>query len=221
MSVTIKERLSYLDSAALSDALDSLKIEGCLLGIKPLLPGKKISGKVFTVKYVSYDEEVTEFKNAGNYIDDVPSGSVILIDNGGRCDCTVWGDILTNVALLKGVVGTVIYGAVRDVEAIKHLDYPVFSTASYMRSGKNRVKKIAQQVEVQIGLVKVNAGDYIFADDNGALAIPNAVCEEVIARAENISKNEQYIISAVKSGCSLKKAREKFRYDQPWLGEKV
>jgi regulator of RNase E activity RraA len=50
----------------------------------------------------------------GDYIDDVPPGSVIVLDNGGRDNATVWGDILTEVAHNKGIAGTLIDGVNRD-----------------------------------------------------------------------------------------------------------
>ena len=49
-------------------------------------------------------------KSVGDYIDDVPAGDVVVIDNQGRLDATVWGDILTTVAHRNGVAGTVIDG---------------------------------------------------------------------------------------------------------------
>ena len=51
----------------------------------------------------------------GDYIDDVPPGSVIVLDNGGRDNATVWGDILTEIAKRRGIAGTVIDGVCRDV----------------------------------------------------------------------------------------------------------
>ena len=51
----------------------------------------------------------------GDYIDDVPPGSVIVLDNGGRDNATVWGDILTEIAQRRGIAGTVIDGMCRDV----------------------------------------------------------------------------------------------------------
>lgn len=72
-----------LDTAAVSDALDSLYIAGGLLGIKSQVSGKKIAGPAFTVQYESCTPEKNRFMNAGNYIDQVPAGAVIVVDNGG------------------------------------------------------------------------------------------------------------------------------------------
>ena len=88
-------QLTNFDTAEVSDALDSLGIESVLLGLKPINPGQKLYGPVYTVQYKAFDQKPDNFQSAGNYIDEVPEGAVILIDNAGRKDCTCWGDILT------------------------------------------------------------------------------------------------------------------------------
>lgn len=212
-------QLAQFDSAEISDALDSLHIESVLLGIKPLSNGNKLVGPVYTVKYKPYHEKPEDFKSAGDYIDQVPPGAVILIDNEGREDCTTWGDILTQIAMQNKIAGTVIHGACRDVHIIRQLGYPVYSKAITMRSGKNRVYKAYEQVELQIGLVTIKPGDYIFADDCGVLVIPQQHLTSVIERAKNISHTEELIKDSIKSGMDLASARKLHRYDKPWLSQ--
>ncbi|MCD6047101.1 MAG: proA [Gammaproteobacteria bacterium] len=214
-----REKLQNLDTAEISDALDACGIEGALLKIKPAASSVKLVGEAFTVQYAPYEAQPTEYKNAGDYIDEVPAGAVVVLDNQGREDCTTWGDILTQVSLAKGIAGTVIYGAIRDVALIRELRYPVFSKNIYMRSGKNRVHKIAQQCPLNIEGIVINPGDIIVGDDNGVLVIPRAHLDEVIQKAENIKRTEQAIINSVKNGEKLSIARKLFRYDQPWLSK--
>ena len=209
--------LEAFTSSEISDALDGLGIESVLLGIKPLSLGQKLIGPAYTVKYQAYESKPDDFKTAGNYIDHVPKDAVILIDNDGREDCTTWGDILTQVALHKGIRGTVIHGACRDVDEISHLNYPVFTKAVTMRSGKNRVYKAFEQVELQIGSVLIRPGDIIFADDCGVLVIPKEKVDGVIQKAKNIKETEEAILKAVKEGMGLEQARQMYRYDKPWL----
>lgn len=169
---TIKERLLALDTAAVSDALDSLYISGGLLGIKPQVSGKKIAGPAFTVQYEACTPEKNRFMNAGNYIDQVPARAVIVVDNGGRLDCTSWGNILTTKAVQKKIAGSVIYGSARDITDIRQMDYPLFSCNIYMVSGKNRARVKAVQCTLDIHGVTVCPGDWVFGDDNGVLVIP-------------------------------------------------
>lgn len=211
------KQLYELDTAEISDALDSCGIEGALLGIKPLVNGAKMAGPAFTVKYETHQEKASEFKNAGNYIDVVPAGSVIVIDNNGREDCTTWGDILTKVAVMRHISGTVVNGAVRDIKTIRQKNYPLYAGAVYMRSGKNRVFKSDQQCEITIQNIRIRPGDIIFGDDNGVLVIPKEHLREILKKANNIKLTEMKILDSVKSGMALEDARKQHRYDQPWL----
>jgi len=142
---------------------------------------------------------------------------VILIDNDGRDDCSTWGDILTQVAIQQAIAGTVIHGACRDAHKIRQLNYPLFSKATITRSGKNRVYKAYEQIELRIGAVLIKPDDVIFADDNGVLVIPREHLPTVLQRAANIRQTEKRIIKAVQSGMGLAAARQLHRYDQPWL----
>jgi regulator of RNase E activity RraA len=214
----IYQQLSEFDTAELSDALDACGIEGTLLGIKPIISGLKLVGSAFTVKYLPYNEKFSsEYKNAGNYIDDVPSNSVVVIDNAGKLDCTTWGDILTQFSLIRKISGTIVYGAIRDVQFAREAKYPLFASSIYMRSGKNRVYKFAQQCELLIEGVKIRPEDIIVGDDNGVIVIPKENLENVIEKAKNIKITEENIVNAIKSGSKLEEARKRYRYDQPWL----
>jgi isocitrate/isopropylmalate dehydrogenase/regulator of RNase E activity RraA len=213
------EQLKQFSSAEISDALDAFNVEGALLNLKPLTFGQKLIGPAYTIQFSPYTTISTTFKSAANYIDDVPAESVIVVDNQARMDCTVWGNILTEVALLKHISGTIVNGAVRDANLIRETSYPLYCLGHYMRSGKNRVYKKGEQCPVIIGGVVIHPGDLIFADDDGVVVIPIRLIDEVICKAANVQKTEQKIIAAVKAGTRLEQARRDYRYDKPWLGK--
>ncbi|MDG9884290.1 MULTISPECIES: RraA family protein [Pseudomonas] len=210
-----------LDTASLSDALDSLGISGGLAGLHQQVPGTRCVGFAYTVLYEPVQER-SGFRNAANYIDDVPSDAVIVSSNPGRTDCTTWGDILTHVAVSRGIRGTLIDGAARDIDTVQRLGYPLFSRARFMQSAKNRVQLKAAQVPVQVSGVTVHPGDLVVCDSSGCLVIPAGQAEEVIRRARAVEQTERDIIQSVNEGYSLEQARALHRYDQPWLssGEK-
>jgi regulator of RNase E activity RraA len=214
------QRLKTLATTEISDALDACGIAGALLNMKPLIGGTKLIGPAYTVKYSLYNEKPSMPQGAANYIDLVPAGSVIVIDNKARGHCTTWGDILTQVALQKGIAGSVVNGAVRDVACIREANYPLYCTATYMCSGKNRVYKSGEQCPLVINQVLIKPGDIIFGDEDGVLVIPQEQFDEVVSKAENIRATERKIIEAVKAGSSLEQARKDYRYDQPWLNLK-
>lgn len=203
------KRAAQLDTPTISDALDRLGITGQCLGIKPLDHRFRMTGRAFTILYGPVGSPPG---TVGDYIDDVPPGYIVVLDNGGRADATVWGDILTMVAYRRGVVGTVIDGACRDVQLSLDLNYPVYSKSYSMRTGKDRVQIEAVNTVVSIGGARVCPGDILRGDANGVVVIPR-VCEtEVLGVAEEIDRAEERIRAAVRSGGRLDEARRRNQY---------
>jgi regulator of RNase E activity RraA len=200
-------RVSQLGTATLSDALDKLGIAGQCLGIKPLDQRFRLAGRAFTLQYAPYAGGTV-----GDFIDNVPPGHVVVIDNGMRPDATVWGNILTFVANRRGVAGTVIDGACRDTSFALELGYPMFSRSYSMRTGKDRVQLEAANVPVNIGDARVAPGDLIRGDSDGVVAIPRDREEEVLATAEEIEAAEQRILGALRAGVRLDIARREQNY---------
>ncbi|MEM5294385.1 MULTISPECIES: RraA family protein [Paraburkholderia] len=204
-------RAAKLETATLSDALDRLGLNGQCSRIKPRDPSFRMAGRAFTILY---GPAASPAGTVGDFIDDVPPGSVIVLDNGGRTDATVWGDILTEIAHRRGIAGTVIDGINRDVHLCLSLGYPVFSKDNWMRTGKDRVQVEATNVPVNIGDVRVAPGDLLRGDADGVISIPKEHEERVLAAAEEIDAAERAIRAAVASGMRLDEARKQFKYHQ-------
>jgi len=209
ISKDIIEAYKKLSTSTVSDALDKFGISGGCLGISSVADSAKMVGTAFTVHYVptGYVKGTV-----GDYIDDVQPGQVIVLDNNGRMDCTVWGDILTMTSTLRGIAGTVIDGVCRDVDGIKEYNYPLFSRGQFMMTGKDRVMVDAVGGTVSIGKVQVRPDDLLMGDDSGVIVVPGAMIEQVLETATGIEQAEQGIMEAVKSGLSIAEARKKFAY---------
>ena len=204
-------RAAALDTATLSDALDRLGIAGQCYRIHPVDPSFRMAGRAFTLLYGPAGKPAG---TVGDYIDDVPPGNVIVLDNGGRDDATVWGDILTEIAHRRRIAGTVIDGINRDVALCLQLGYPIYSRGRWMRTGKDRVQVEATNVPVNIGNARVAPGDLLRGDADGVLVIPRAHEEQVLAVAGEIEAAENRIREAVRTGIRLDEARQQFRYHQ-------
>jgi len=202
-------RASKLDTTALSDALDRLGIAGQCLNIKPLDPKFRLTGRAFTILY---GPAGTPPGTVGDYIDDVAVGGVVVLDNGGRENATVWGDILTWVAQTRGVAGTVIDGACRDTHLARDLGYPIYSRGYSMRTGKDRVQVEATGGVVNIGDARVNQGDILRGDADGVVCIPKEHEDQVLLVAEEIDHVEDQIRTMVRSGITLVEARRQLGY---------
>ncbi len=204
-------RASRLDTATLSDALDKLDIAGQCCKIKPRDNSFRMAGRAWTLLYGPASNPPG---TVGDYIDDVPPGCVIVLDNGGRENATVWGDILTEIAHRRRIAGTLIDGICRDTHLCRSLSYPVFSKDHWMRTGKDRVQVEATGVPVNIGDVRVAPGDIVKGDADGVVVIPKEHEDRVLDAADAIEAAESCIREAVRSGMRLDEARRHFKYHQ-------
>ena len=198
-----------LSGATVSDALDRLGIAGQAFGIAPLDRSFRAIGRAFTVKYVPSGARKG---TVGDYIDDVPAGAIVVLDNGGRLDATVWGDILTTMAHRRRIAGTVINGVCRDVARSLELAYPLFTRGAYMRTGKDRVQADAFEVPVSLGEVQVEPGDLLICDADGVVAVPRAREADVLNHALQIEHAEDAIRAAIARGERLDAARRSADY---------
>ena len=206
----IVTRLRGLPTAAISDALDQAGIEGAVGGLAPLSDGFRAAGPAFTVRYALVDDHVGG--TVGDFLDGVPPGAVIVIDNDGRTDVTVWGGIMTETAAARCIAGTVINGVCRDVSASLAQGYPLFSRGRFMRTGKDRVRLAATGEPVTVSGIKIEPGTVICADADGVVAVPAAAAGRITQTAERIERAEAGIVAAVRAGSTLRAARERFGY---------
>jgi regulator of RNase E activity RraA len=207
----LRARLEHLGTSTLSDALDKLGLAGAVPGLLPFRDEFRVCGPAFTGLYEPVD---AAGGTVGDYIDDVAPGAVIVLDNQGRTDCTVWGDILTYVAHARGIAGTVIDGVCRDVGRSVELRYPVFTRGRNMQTGKDRVRFAAREVPVRLGPLAVCPGDWLVGDADGVVVLAAATAGQVVDVALEIDRSEDAIRAAVAGGLPLAEARRQAGYHQ-------
>ncbi|SOY93275.1 Diguanylate cyclase [Cupriavidus taiwanensis] len=199
-----------LSTAEISDALDYFKLPGSALGIGCQAGAPRIFGQAFTVAFVPVDTAAPG--TVGDYLDDIPQGAVAVLDNSGRLDCTVWGGIMSKIAEHRGIAGTVINGVCRDTAEAQEVNYPLYARGRFMRTGKDRVQVSVVGEVVSLGDVRVKPADYIVADADGVVVIPEARAAEVFERALRTREVEGKILEAALAGKPLSDARREFGY---------
>ena len=209
MADALLTQLATLTASGVSDALDQLGIPGQCLGIMPLDRSFRVCGRAWTLRYGPSGQDPG---TVGDYIDDIESDQVVVLDNQSRVDATVWGDLLTTTASALGVPGTVIDGVCRDVDRSLELNYPIFSRGNWMRTGKDRVRVEEIGGPVSIGGIRVEPGDLLLGDGDGLVAIPLSRATEVLAAAVEVERAEAAIRTAIADGESLRSAREAVGY---------
>lgn len=213
MSLSDKDLVALfdgLDTPGVSDALDRLGLAGQAFGIAPLANYDQVLvGPAFTVQYVSAG---TPPGTVGDFMDDVAPGDVVVIANQGRTDCTVWGDIMTQYALARGVAATVIDGVCRDVNKALGDGYPMFSKGRFMRTGKDRVEVATVNQPVSVGTARACARDIVVADANGVVIVPRSRAREVADTAHRIEQVEAQIRQQLAGGKGLRQSRAALGY---------
>ena len=104
----------------------------------------------------------------------------------------------------KGVVGAVVDGAIRDIDEIRDLKFPIFSRAVVPRSTHSpysgRLEPIEINVSIGCGGALVDPGDIILADEIGVVAVPRKEAAEVLRRALLQAEQEEATRQRIKSG---------------------
>ena len=204
------EKVKSLSTAELSDALDFYKLTGSALGIKHIAGQAHFFGFAYTLRFMPID--IDNPGTVGDFIDDVPSGSVIVLDNNARLDCTVWGGILSQVAKSRNIAATVINGVCRDTIEANEVNYPLYAMGRFMRTGKDRVQVEEVGGTAALGDVRVKKGDFVVGDQDGVVVIPAQHLTKVIEKAYLTSQIEKQIVNAALSGMPLVEARKQYGY---------
>jgi 4-hydroxy-4-methyl-2-oxoglutarate aldolase len=206
-------RLSRLDSCAVSDALDRLGLKGAVLGIRPLWPCPRIAGHCVTVKIAPVGLERPKQHLCTPAIAAAAPSDVIVVDNGGRTDVAAWGGLLSLAAKLKQIGGVIVDGACRDIDESRELGFPVFARAPVQVTARGRIMQQSFNERIQFAGVEVNPGDLVLADGSGAVFIPRAKEEEVIAEAEALTRREAAMGEAIRGGRSIVEVMETLGYE--------
>jgi 4-hydroxy-4-methyl-2-oxoglutarate aldolase len=152
--------------------------------IRPLLEGVKLVGPAFTLKTMPGDN-LAVFRA----IDEAPPGSVLVIDGGGSDRVTIWGGTSTVAAKAKGLAGCVTNAAVRDIDEIRELRFPVYAPATSVR-GTAKSHPGWMNAPVSIGDAIVNPGDIVLGDGDGLVILPKDKAVAIAAEAVERRKVE-------------------------------
>ena len=209
----IIERLSKLDTCAVSDGMDRLGLKGATYGIRPMWPCPKIVGRAVTMKIKPVGLEKPKQHLGTAPIVAAQSGDVIVVDNGGRPDSSCWGGLLSLAAKTKGIGGIVIDGACRDIDESRDIGFPVYARGALPMTARNRVMQESFNQEIQLAGVQVHPGDLVIADGSGVVVIPRSQEEKVVKEAEAVAATEARMAEGIRQGMSVLEVLEKLGYE--------
>ncbi|RDU97669.1 RraA family protein [Trinickia dinghuensis] len=197
------DRLAALDTNTVSDALDFLGLPGATFGLRPLWHCPAIVGRASTIQLGPKTDARPTVHLISPVVAEIQSDDRVLVIAGGAEGISCWGDILANAARCKGVRGSVIDGASRDIEGSESIGYPVFGRGVTMISARNRIVQVSSGQPIMVAGVLVHEDDYVIADRCGVVFVPAARIEAVLELGERIAARQRGMVLAVRAGRSV------------------
>ncbi|WP_042878742.1 ribonuclease activity regulator RraA [Cupriavidus necator] len=181
-----------------------------LRGTQPLAPGQpRLVGRAFTLRFVPAREDLATPASWGSpistraAIEDMPAGCIAVVGALGVTDAGIFGDILCARLRKRGVAGLVTDGVVRDVAGVLGTGLPVWCQGTAAPASVAGLTFVGWQEPIDCGGVAVFPNDVIVVDQDGAVLIPAAMLDEVIAASVEQERLEGWIMQEVERGMPL------------------
>ena len=187
-------RFQKLDCASICDASPLAK--PMAPGLIPIKSGIKMAGIAKPV--VCLNDYLTVIKA----MEDAEPGEVLVVDGRGQTQA-IFGELLAAEGKNKNLAGAVIDGAVRDLNGMRNIGFPVYYKYVNPQAGRAEVVEPPCKA-VSVGGVIVNEGDFVLGDEDGIVVIPYDQIETVLEVAEEIQSVENRVAKNVSKGKTLK-----------------
>ena len=210
----LSQRLSKCYASAIHDVLREKGYGNCVLPpeIQALKRGQKLFGEIYTLSG-HIDKTLTRHESLllwSQVLSKVPNGKVIVCQPNTH-SIALMGELSARALMVKGTKGYLMDGHCRDVEEIIDAQFPVFCRLSTPADIVERWKYDALGDPITIGSVTICSGDYIIADMDGAVIIPQEVVEEVVIETEKVMNTESEMRKAILGGMDPEQAYLKFQ----------
>jgi 3-hexulose-6-phosphate synthase len=186
-----------ISTSQLADALKQLTGSAHVVpGVKSIKNGTCIWGEVVTA-HTSSNDWGTVLKA----IDQADAGKILFLKSDDEHKA-IWGELTSKAAQNKKIKGTIVFGAVRDVSAIRDMNYPVFCCVIVPNAGAP-LNEGDVNIPIQLEDITIHPGDFVMADDGGVVVVPHDKLHETLKESFKIKKIEEGIIQLLNQGQSL------------------
>ena len=212
-------RLAALPIATISDAMDRLGLGSAVLdpAIRPMT-GTRLAGRARTIDRAPMPPNATQAQAAPDLVwapqhvvDDARPGVVVVMALRGDVGVAAMGDNMAARALVRGVAGVVVDGALRDVADVRSAGLPVYARTAVCRTAAGRMLTLGLDVPVICGGVWIRPGDIVIGDEDGVVVVPAARAAEVAARGEELAALEHSSKAFIESGRTLVEAIQTYK----------
>ncbi|WP_394792395.1 RraA family protein [Rhodoferax sp.] len=213
----IRERYLAVDTSNVADVLDVMGHlhQGLDAAFTPYpATAGKLAGWAYTIR-----GQMTPYGMGGDAekmkaCEGLSEGDISVWSGDGEGIC-YFGELIAIGMKEKGSRGALVDGGIRDVRWIGEQSFPVYARYRTPVQSIGRWKVNAFQVSVFLrgataDRVIVRPGDFVLADEDGAIVIPQEIVETVLIEAEKLTEGEKRIRSELGSGLTLAAALEKY-----------
>jgi regulator of RNase E activity RraA len=226
LSTEIRQALAGVTTATLTTVLLKKGLRNVWMrGARPLKAGQpRLVGRAFTLRFVPAREDLATPASWGApistraAIEAMPDGCIAVVDAMGVQDAGIFGDILCARMQRRGVAALVSDGVIRDIDGVLATGLPVWCQGTAAPASVAGLTFVAWQEPVGCGGVAVFPNDVVVVDADGAVLIPQALLDDVVAAAVEQERLEGWIMTQVDAGMALPglyppNAENKARYE--------
>jgi 4-hydroxy-4-methyl-2-oxoglutarate aldolase len=189
----------YSPSCLVTDARQRV---GAIAGLLPVKPSHKIAGPALTVNLA-----IDDFVDTMPVLARARPGDVMVLACRGASETAMWGALMSTLSLKAEVAAGIVDGAIRDVDEIRDLDFPVWYHGTVPRPSPtavhNRIEPIQVNVPVVIRGQIIQPGDILVADENGIAVVPSEIGEDVLAQTHLQINKERVIREKIQGGAGV------------------
>jgi 4-hydroxy-4-methyl-2-oxoglutarate aldolase len=213
----IRVRFLKVDTSNVADVLDDMGLphQGLAADFKPFPESAgKLAGWAYTIR-----GQMTPYAGKGDpekmkACQGLAPGDVSVWSGDGEGIC-YFGELIAVGMKDRGSVGALVDGGIRDIRWIGALGFPVYARyrTPVQSIGRWKVVEWQQNVYLRGATAKwvlVSPGDFILADEDGAIVIPQAVVSETLGRAEQLTEQETKLRLELQDGLGLEQALAEF-----------
>jgi regulator of RNase E activity RraA len=179
-------------------------------GTRPLKPHQpRVVGPAFTMRFVPAREDLatpeswSSPRSTRAAIEEMPEGCIAVVDAMGVTDAGIFGDILCARINKRGVRALITDGVVRDLVGVLATGLPVWCQGAAAPPSVAGLTFVNWQEPIGCGGVAVFPNDVVVSDEDGAVVIPQAMLDDLVATAPEQERFEAWVVSEVERGQPL------------------